>query len=580
MLARPELSDAAVAGDRHLRERLIARLEELEQLGGKSGTYAGALTELEAVLAELRAWPELRGATAGASAGGAIHFTHLTHAGLTGRRATFVVGLDADRVGGARVQDALLPDGVRHALDPDALPTLAARQEETAWKLERALARLVGDITLSYAVRGSETGSSTGPSHYLLDAFRRADGNDTLTYEHLRDHLGEPASAVPAGGAAHLDDRDSWLAAVSDGSLLLDGAAQVREGFPDLERGLALRSELAAPTFRAVHGLVANSEGLDPTDSTAPVSASQLETLARCPLAWFYRYGIGIRAPDDPEYNPDAWLSPAERGSLLHEVYAAIGQEYQGQRDELDTDSARERVEAIAQEFIDRWRDEIPAPSESVFLAEAEELRRAAMEFRSCEIEDYQATGADPFKFEKGVEYPDALPFPVGARSLRVFGRIDRVDQLPDGTLRVVDFKTGSPARYSARSGGGSFNGGRHLQAGIYAAMAEQQLGTPVQRFEYRFPTLKGANFVAAYPREELAQTLGIIDGLLQHVRTGEFVPTTTSADCKYCEAAPICRVQVGNYYQIESAPRAEWAAEHAETLDVFDGMRQRRGET
>lgn len=579
MVAQPGLPDAATAGDLHLRQRLIARLEELERLGGTKSTFAGALTELEAVLAELRAWPELRGGTAGASAGDAIHFTHLTHAGLTGRRATFVVGLDADRVGGARVQDALLPDGVRHALDPDALPTLAARQEENGWKLARSLARLTGEITLSYAVRGSETGSSTGPSHYLLEAFRRAEGNATLSYDKLRKHLGEPTSAVPAVGAAHLDERDAWLAAVSDGSLLLDGAAQVRDGFPGLERGLALRSELNAPTFRPVHGLVANPGGLDPTESTAPVSASQLETLARCPLAWLYRYGVGIRAPEDPEYNADAWLSPAERGSLLHEVYAAIGQEYQGRRGELDSDAARERVEAIAQELIERWRDDVPPPSESVFLAEAEELRRAAVEFRSCEIEDFEATGAEPFTFEKGVDYPESLPFPVGARSLRVFGRIDRVDQLPDGTLRVVDFKTGSPARYSARTSGGAFNGGRHLQAGIYAAMAEQQLGKAVQRFEYRFPTLKGANHVAAYPRQELAQTAGIVEGLLQHVRAGEFVPTTTADDCKFCESAPICRVQVGNHYRIESAPRAEWAAEHAETLDVFDGMRQRRGE-
>ena len=570
--------DGTAAGDRHLRERLKARLAEVERLGGKSGTFAGALTEVEAVLADLRAWPEVRTGSAASSTGDAIHFTHLTHAGLTGRKATFVVGLDADRVSGARVQDALLPDAVRHALDPDALPTLAARQEENAWKLARAIARLTGDVTLSYSVRGSETGSSTSPSHHLLEAWRQSAGDDTLDYESLGKQLGEPVSAVPSAGATLLDDRDAWLAAISDGSLLLDGTTQVRDGFPALKRGLALHSELAAPMLRPVHGLIADPAGLDPAASTRPVSASQLETLARCPLAWLYRYGMDIRPPEEPEYDPDAWLSAAERGSLLHEVYERIGREYQGRRGYLASEAARARVEAIAQEVIDQWRDRIPPPSESVILAEAEELRRAAVEFRSCEIEDYERTGAEPFEFEKGVGYRDALPFAVGQRSLRVFGRIDRVDRLPDDKLRVVDFKTGGAWAYEKSREEGPFHGGRHLQAGIYAAIAEQQLGTTVDRFEYRFPTPKGGNHIASYPREELSRAAGIVESLLQHVQAGEFVPTTTKDDCKYCDAAPICRVKLGDRSGVASAPRAEWAAEHAEMLDAFDGMRQRRG--
>ena len=578
MLLEAEVADATARADQHLGQRLVARLEQVERLGTELTTFAGALTELHAVLEDLRAWPELRSGSAGSSAGDAIHFTDLAHAGLTGRRATFVVGLDADRVSGARVQDALLPDSVRHALDPDALPSLAMRQEEHAWKLDRALARVTGAMTLSYSVRGADSGSATGPSHLLLDAWRRAEGNDALDYEGLRAHLGEPISAVPSHGVRCLDGRDAWLAALSDGPLLLDGAAQVRDGFPALDRGLRLRSGLAAPVFSPVHGLVADPAGLDPTASTRPVSASQLETLARCPLAWLYSYGMGVRPPEEPEYNADAWLSSAQRGSLLHEVYEQFGREYQGRRPELESMAARQRVEAIAQERIDAWREDVPPPSESVFLAESEEIRRAAVEFRSCEIEDHEQTGAEPFEFEKGVEYRDAVPFAVGDRSLTVYGRIDRVDRLPDGTLRVVDFKTGSARPYQNSNGGGPFHGGRHLQAGIYASIAEQQLGVAVDRFEYRFPTHKGGNYIARFLRDELTRTADVVGSLLEHVRTGEFVPTTAREDCTFCDAAPICRVKVGNHHKVESVPRADWAAEHADLLKAFDGMNQRRG--
>ncbi len=564
-------------GESHLMARLRTQLKLLEEVGERDVGFAGALAELDQVLRDLRTWPDLRGGRPGASAGDALHFTDLVHAGVTGRKATFVVGLDADRTGGARIQDALLPDAVRGALDGDALPPVAVRQEERAWRLGRGLARLKGKVTLSYAVRGSDTGSVTGPSLLLLEAYRRSKADDTLDYDALREHLGEPVSAVPANALSCLDDRDAWLAAMSRGSLLLDGRAQLRDGFPALQCGLDLHASLAADEFLPVHGRVADPAGLDPSESTRPVSASQLETLARCPLAWLYLYGLNLRPPEEPEYDPDAWLSAADRGSLLHEVYERFGKEYQSRRDELGSSAALERVKAITSERIDEWREKVPPPSEAVFMAEAEEIQRAAVEFRACEIDDYESTGAEPFEFEMGVAWRDALPFKVGSRSLRVFGRIDRVDRLPDGKLRVVDFKAGSSWSYQ-KDDDGPFDGGRHLQAGIYAAIAELQLGAQVERFEYRFPTPKGANHVQPITREQLALTRDIVAGLLEHPQSGAFVPTTEKDDCRYCDAAPICRIKNGDRYGVKSAPRAEWAAAHSASLDVFSSMQQRRG--
>jgi hypothetical protein len=54
--------------------------------------------------------------------------------------------------------------------------------------------------------------------------------------------------------------------------------------------------------------------------------------------------------------------------------------------------------------------------------------------------------------------------------TLAVRGRADRVDELPDGTLRVVDYKTGRAGRFAKDPKGGAFNGGRQLQPAIYAA--------------------------------------------------------------------------------------------------------------
>ena len=53
-------------------------------------------------------------------------------------------------------------------------------------------------------------------------------------------------------------------------------------------------------------------------------------------------------------------------------------------------------------------------------------------------------------------------------RTLRVSGRIDRIDRRPDGTLVLRDYKTGK----APRDDGGLFRGGRQLQIPFYVLAA------------------------------------------------------------------------------------------------------------
>src|SRR6185312_15773836 len=130
------------------------------------------------------------------------------------------------------------------------------------------------------------------------------------SYEQLRESLSPPASAVPSADPDHLlDARDVWLDALTDGPLLLDGSTAVAEAFPMLAAGLRAQTQLREPTATAHHGMVPGAGAfLDPTTSKRPVSPSALETAAACSLRWFYHYGLAVRAPEDPEYDPDAWL--------------------------------------------------------------------------------------------------------------------------------------------------------------------------------------------------------------------------------------------------------------------------------
>jgi hypothetical protein len=583
-LAYLELCPIHGEAEARTMERLRDRLESLGRLDERETGFAAALATLRESLADLRAWPLVTSERKPwSAAGGMLHLTTASHAGTTGRARTFVVGLDADRTSGAGRQDPLLPDPVRRALGPERLTTSVERRDESARVLASALASLRGRVTLSYATSGSLDGRAAGPSPLLLEAWRAKEGDCALSYEDLRAALGQPASAVPAASphaGACVDARDVWLGALASGPLLLDGADGVRDAFPVLARGLAAHDAARAAALTPHHGLVPSAgPALDPgARLDREISPSSLEMLAKCPLSWFYHHGLALRVPDDPEYDEARWLDALQRGSLLHEVFEHFTREYQGRQDELVSDDARRRIREIAAEIIARWRDEVPPPAETVFEAERAELLQSALAFLQLERDRWEAGDRGvwtDFELEFGRgkgRGPFALP---DGRTLLTHGRADRVDRLPDGSLRVVDYKTGNPAPYLRGAKTAPFNGGRQLQPALYVSAISSITGKDAERFEYRFPTPRGENAVVAYSRDELSRVPGIVESLLEHVRAGEFVPTTDANDCRYCDYGAVCRATRDGYGS--RAPRAEWAAAHAPALPQYVTMLARR---
>jgi hypothetical protein len=96
-----------------------------------------------------------------------------------------------------------------------------------------------------------------------------------------------------------------------------------------------------------------------------------------------------------------------------------------------------------------------------------------------------------------------------------------------------------------------------------------------VSSFEYRFPTERGGNEIIAYSAVELLSVHAIVGTLIDHVRDGDFIPTTDSDDCGLCNYQDICRASRVGF--ATTSPRAEWAKEHAERLPEYVAMLARR---
>ena len=569
------------AAEEQTMDRLSRRLGRLAELDEDESDFSAALAALRESLADLRAWPPTGMARKPYRAdGGLLHLTDLSHAGSSGRTRTFVIGLDAERTSGDTRQDPLVPDAVRRAIGGGRLPDSTDRRAQWLERLGVSLSSLRGRVTLSWATRGAD-GRDAGPSPLLLQMFRVLGSDPLRTFEELRAHAMPMACAVPASSdAGALDARDVWLHAIGSAPALLNATAVVRAAFPMLDAGLTAFDRAQSPELSAFHGYVPDAgAALDPTRPRAtPVSPSGLETLGKCPLQWFYKYGLGLRPPQDPEYDAEAWLDALQRGALLHEVFEVFAKAYLGRQAAIVEAAASATLEAITQATIDKWCVVVPPPSDSVCAAESAELHRSARAFLQMEREALERGEAATWT---AIEYgfgdsTRAQYLLTDGSSIALIGRADRIDTMADGSLRVVDYKTGKPTHYRPSARAAAYNGGRLLQPALYAEAIGNEMRRTVSRFEYRFPTDRGGNEIIPFDAAALADTRGVVTSLVDHVRTGRFLPTNDANDCKNCDFGSICRVQSTEYAAL--SPRAEWAKANSESLPDYASMLSRRG--
>ena len=162
------------------------------------------------------------------------------------------------------------------------------------------------------------------------------------------------------------------------------------------------------------------------------VSPSKVEQFGTCQLGWLLRAsgGDGLKS------------ASATIGTLVHDVLAELG----------DVDA--ERLDA---EIERRWGQLGLAPGwvEDRQRAQAREMAvRAAAYVTSCE-----AAGWEPVGVELDVRVQ------VGRAVLT--GRVDRLERHTDGSLRVIDYKTGSSKPSKAELA-------RHPQLGAYQVAIEE----------------------------------------------------------------------------------------------------------
>jgi len=480
---------------------------------------------------------------------GSVHVAHYSLGGYSGRKETFLLGLDQSKFPGALLQDPAILDVERKFLGNELVLSKDLMNEKV-YLLAKALCSLNGKLTLSYSCRDLREDRELFPSSMLLGVYRLLTKDPRADYRRLARTLGEPNGFIPKGGSVPLNDWEWWLRHREPGFT----GESVYRCYPHLRQGEEAEKSRGDESLGQYDGLVPSIAGrMDPFDSERVLSCSRLEALAKCPFAFFIQYVLGIEPIEEVEKDPNRWLEPRQRGSLLHEVFYRFMKELKVRGEKPSLKKHLKFLTEVALEEIERWKEEVPPVSDLAFSREKEEIEQALQIFLKDEEERSKIIEPSCFELsfgisQKGIEAPSREePVEIGmggGKKFRLRGRIDRVDRSKEGEFEIWDYKTGSSRAYEEQE---YVKQGRQLQHALYAAAAEVILKkdggkkVSVVRSGYYFPTTKGNGLrIVRSPaiREELFKVLTDLFELLQK---GIF-PTAGDEDpCKICKYERIC---------------------------------------
>jgi putative RecB family exonuclease len=248
-------------------------------------------------------------------------------------------------------------------------------------------------------------------------------------------------------------------------------------------------------------------------DLPRTLTPSKVTAFTNCPLA--FRFSVIERRPEPPSPH-------AVKGTLVHAALEGLFWNH----------PAPKRTRAAAgHELEQAWR-ELARDPEYIELGLDEEAAATFLADANMLVDNYfrleDPTAVHTIGVELGVE--------VEADGLRMRGIIDRLDIGPDGSLTVVDYKTG-------RAPSERFEQGKMSGVQTYAFLCEQVLGrTPVEvrLLHLRDPVAITAVATPQTVRGQQRRTSAVWHAITRACDTEDFRPKVGPL-CNFCHFKPSC---------------------------------------
>ena len=270
-----------------------------------------------------------------------------------------------------------------------------------------------------------------------------------------------------------------------------------------------------------------------------PLSATQLETYANCPAKYLFQNRLKLSPPGwDRAY-------PLILGKAVH---LALELHWKEKAETPELNDLLERFDLVMNEV----EPELPK-DHSIYALLSVQYESLMANAAKCESQLQDLGPSTPFAFEKD--------FSVELSGITFRGKIDRIDRREDGSLWIIDYKTGtvgfSPNQITT---------GKHFQAWLYLMAAEQLWKEPcagVLFYDLKEGTVKRGLAHADWmgeqkkllvrghcvpqPKWEALKEMGLehSQSIYHQISAGNFEPTP-GAHCQVCDFAILCREGLG----------------------------------
>jgi RecB family exonuclease len=398
------------------------------------------------------------------------------------------------------------------------------------------------------------------PSRWVLQMASALAGERWWSEELLRarkdwlSHVASFDAGIRHMGFAATEQEHRLRSLMVHGSTRLALPVLTATGDRSLGAGAAVVAGRHSDQFTRFDG---NLAGLDlPSPAERATSATRLEKWATCPFAYLMRNILGIDEVENPE--DELQITPRDKGSLVHEVLEAFIKEVlarpssdQPEPGQPWTPTDRALMVQIGEKVSAKYEERGLTGRPIFWHQDKRRIIDDLLRFLEDDASWREADGTRPLAAELAF---GSSGNPVGAvaielpdgRSVDFRGFADRVDLGTDGTLHVLDYKTGKAEEYRGLSEEEPDAQGRRLQLPVYGQAARLLHGTPNApvRAEYWFVSARG-NFKRhgySVTPEVLAHVGATLQAIVNGIEAGVFphYPTASSTtprvECVYCD--------------------------------------------
>lgn len=475
--------------------------------------------------------------------------------------AVMATGLQLDRVWVLGMSEGSFPSRTRDdSMLPDreraAVPALRQRRERAGDEHRHFIAALAavdadGQATLVTPRGDLRQSNERAASRWLVDVAKERTGRASLVAADVDDldepwvrHVASFASGIRTAGfpATRQEMELQTLVAADD-----TGADLTRHPLlaatPLLAQSAEAQRARGSSAFTRFDGNLGHLDVVAPAANGRPVSATALETWARCPYQFLLRQILGVAPLETPEQR--VRIDAITKGSLVHDILDEFVAERVGQPlPPLDTDRARLH-EIAATKFAQTHARGLTG--EALYWRREQLLITRMLDtWLDVERERARLLELTPEHTELRFGMGGSRPVPVttaAGRQINLRGAIDRIDRDASGGLHVLDYKTGSRSKVSEDD---PHDHGKRLQLLLYALAAAHELGgDPATVYSgYWFLRARPDQQIAGYTtRPAIARAvLEAVDVIVAGIEQGAFPqhpePTTRTqwVSCEYCD--------------------------------------------